>query len=84
MRPTGGGLSHREAEHAKADAEAFTKRLDQYRKAKAANPDALAAIWWEEMGRTLLAMKGRGRLDVLDAYLGKDGLDVTQFLPPKK
>src|SRR5437899_2872616 len=56
----------------------------EYRRAKATNPDALAAIWWEEMGRTLLALKGRGRLDVLDAYIGKDGLDVTQFLPPKK
>jgi membrane protease subunit HflK len=69
---------------AKADAESFAKRLDQYRQAKATNPDALAAIWWEEMGRTLLGLKGRGRLDVLDAHLGKDGLDVTQFLPSKK
>ena len=69
---------------AKADAEAFTKRLDQYRRLKQTNPDVLAGIWWEEMGRTLIGMKGRGRVDVLDQYLGPTGLDITQFLPPKK
>jgi membrane protease subunit HflK len=69
---------------AKADADAFTARLEQYRRLKATNPDILAAIWWEEMGKTLLGMKGRGRIDLLDQHLGKDGLDVTQFLPPKK
>jgi membrane protease subunit HflK len=69
---------------AKADAESFLKRLDQYRRLRASNPDVLAAIWWEEMGRTLLGMKGRGRVDVLDHHLGPNGLDVTQFLPPKK
>jgi hypothetical protein len=36
------------------------------------------------MGRTLLGMKGRGRVDVLDHHLGPNGLDVTQFLPTKK
>lgn len=65
-----------------ADAAAFRARLEQYRKARAANPDALAAIWWDEMGRTLLSLKRRGRLDVLDDRIGKDGLDITQFLPP--
>jgi membrane protease subunit HflK len=69
---------------AAADAEAFRKRLEQYRRLRAANPDVLAAIWWEEMGKTLLGMKGRGRIDLLDHHLGKDGLDVTQFLPPRK
>ena len=69
---------------AAADAEAFRKRLEQYKRLKASNPDILVAIWWEEMGKTLLGMKGRGRIDVLDHHLGKDGLDVTQFLPPRK
>jgi membrane protease subunit HflK len=69
---------------AKADAEAFEARLAQYRRLRAENPDVLAAIWWEEMGRTLLGMRGRGRVDVLDNHLGADGLDITQFLPPKK
>ncbi len=69
---------------AKADADAFRKRLEQYRRLKATNPAVLDAIWWDEMGRVLLGMKNRGRIDILDHHLGKDGLDVTQFLPPKK
>ena len=69
---------------ARAEADAFTLRLVQYRKLREANPDVLAAIWWDELGRTLAGMKGRGRIDLLDAYLGKDGLDVTQFLAPRK
>lgn len=69
---------------AKADADSFVKRLDQYRRLRATNPDVLTAIWWDEMGKTLLGMRGRGRVDLLDQHLGPNGLDVTQFLPPKK
>jgi membrane protease subunit HflK len=69
---------------AAADAEAFRQRLEQYHRLKASNPDLLTAIWWEEMGKTLLGLKGRGRIDVLDHHLSPDGLDVTQFLPPKR
>jgi membrane protease subunit HflK len=69
---------------AAADAEAFTKRLDQYRRLKATNPDVLGIIWWDEIGRTLGGMRGRGRIDLLDPHLGPDGLDVTQFVTPKK
>ncbi len=69
---------------AAADAEAFGKRLDQYRRSKAVNPDVLAGVWWDEIGRMLAGMRGRGRVDVLDPYLGPSGLDVTQFLSPKK
>ncbi len=69
---------------ASAEAQAFSARLDQYRRLKVTNPDILAAIWWDEMGRTLLSMKGRGRVDLLDQHLGAGGLDITQFLPPKK
>lgn len=69
---------------ARADAESFRKRLEQYRKLKVANPAVLDAIWWDEMGRVLLGMKDRGRIDLLDHHLGKDGLDITQFLPPKR
>lgn len=69
---------------ATAEAEAFSKRLEQYRKLKQTNPDILAGIWWEETGRILVGMKSRGRIDILDTHLGPNGLDITQFLPPKK
>jgi membrane protease subunit HflK len=69
---------------AKAEADAFKKRLEQYRKLKATNPDVLAAIWWDEMGRVWLGFKGRGRVELLDAHLGPDGLDLTQVIPPPK
>ncbi len=69
---------------ATAEAEAFTKRLEQYRKLRQTNPDVHAAIWWDETGRLLLGLKGRGRVELLDAHLGPNGLDITQLLPPKK
>jgi len=69
---------------ASADASAFRDRLEQYRRMKANHADVLTLFWWEEMGRTLALMKSRGRIDVMDAYLGKDGLDITQFVSPKK
>jgi len=69
---------------ATAEAEAFTKRLDQYRTLKKTNPDVLTAVWWDEMGKLLLGMKNRGRIDLLDSHLGPDGLDITTFLPPRK
>ncbi len=69
---------------ARAEADSFTERLAQYQRLKAADPDVKVAIWWQEMGRTLAGLRGRGRIDALDAHLGKDGLDVTQFLTPKK
>src|SRR5439155_21944755 len=62
---------------ARAEADAFKKRLEQYRKLRATNPDVLAAIWWEEMGRVWQGFKGRGRIELLDAHLGPDGLDLT-------
>jgi modulator of FtsH protease HflK len=69
---------------ARAEAEAFGKRLESYRRLKEQNPDVLTAIWWDEMGRVLLSLKGRGRIDLLDNHLGADGLDITQVVPPGK
>jgi membrane protease subunit HflK len=69
---------------AKAEVDAFKKRLEQYRKLKATNPDVLSAIWWDEMGRVWLGFKGRGRVELLDSHLGPDGLDLTQVVPPPK
>ena len=69
---------------AMAEAIAFTLRLEQYRRLKQDNPDVLTGIWWDEMGKLLVGMKSRGRIDLLDEKLGADGLDITQFLPPSK
>ncbi len=69
---------------AKAEADSFLKRLEQYRKSKTRNPDVLAEIWWDEMNRVWQNFRGRGRVELLDAYLGPDGLDVTTIVPPSK
>ena len=70
---------------ARADAIDFLAQLAAYRELLKNNPDALAVIWWVEMRKTLLGMKARGgRVEPLDAYLGKDGLDINQFLTPKR
>jgi membrane protease subunit HflK len=78
---------YREAQlrQAGADAKEFEAALAAYRELKKTNPDALAFIWWTEMRRALLGLTARGgRVEPLDAHLGPDGLDVTQFLTPKR
>jgi membrane protease subunit HflK len=67
---------------AHAEASEFRKRLEQYHRLRASNPNILAAIWWDEMARTFQGMKERGRIDLLDHYLGPDGLDISRLLPP--
>ncbi len=70
---------------AKAEADSFRRRLGQYRRLRKDNPDVLASIWWDEMGKALLRLKDDGRIDLLDHHLGADGLTITQFPPlPKK
>jgi membrane protease subunit HflK len=69
---------------AKAEADSFTKRLEQYRKLKLNNPDVLTAIWWDEMGRLWTGFRSRGRIELLDQHLGPDGLDLTTVIPPRK
>ena len=74
-----------ELQQARADASDFLAQLAAFRELKKTNPDALAAIWWNEMHKTLAGMKSRGgRVEPLDSHLGKDGLDVSQFVTPKK
>jgi membrane protease subunit HflK len=68
---------------ARAEAASFAKRLEQYRKMKRDNPDALAAIWWEEMGKLFVRLREGGRIDLLDNRLGADGLDITVVTPSK-
>ena len=49
------------------------------------NPDYLNALWLDDMTRLYGRMKEAGRIDVLDHYLSKEGLTITQFpLMPKK
>jgi modulator of FtsH protease HflK len=69
---------------AHAEADAFVKRLEQYRKLKLNNSDVLVAIWWVEMGRVWEGFRNRGRVELLDAHLGPDGLDLTTIVPPRK
>lgn len=70
---------------ARADATDFLAQLAAYREAVKANPDALTVLWWAEMQKTLAGVRARGgRVEPLDAHLGRDGLDVTQLLTPKR
>lgn len=69
---------------ARAEAESFVKRLDQYVKLRATNPDVLTAIWWDEMGRVWQGFRTRGRVELLDPKIGVDGLDLTHIVPPRK
>jgi hypothetical protein len=36
------------------------------------------------MGRVWAGFRGRGRVDLLDGYLGPNGLDLTTVVPPPK
>jgi modulator of FtsH protease HflK len=70
---------------AQAEADPFLQRLETYRSLRKDNPNYLAAIWWEEMGKLFARLKESGRLDLLDNHLGPNGLDITLFPPmPKK
>ena len=71
---------------ARAEAERFEKRLEQYQRLRRGNPDFLAGIWWDEMGRLFSRLREAGRLDLLDNHLGGDGLDISVFppMPAKK
>jgi membrane protease subunit HflK len=69
---------------AQTEADIFTKRRQQYQRLRQQNPDILAAIWWDEMGKVFERLSANGRIDVLDHRIGPDGLDITQFPPRKK
>ena len=66
---------------AKAEGDAFRRRLEQYRVLRQSNPDILTAIWWEELGPVFAKLHAAGRLEVLDHFLGPDGLDIMQLGP---
>jgi len=61
---------------ARQDANRFLQRLDQYRKAKALNPDYLRQVWQEERARLFAKLRESGQIDLLDHHLSSGGLDV--------
>ncbi len=69
---------------AAAEAASFERRLGQYQQMQRDNPDALAVIWWDGMGKLFAKLREGGRVDLLDHHLGPDGLDITIVTPPKK
>lgn len=70
---------------AQAESENYLKRLEQYRHLRQENPNYLASLWWDEIGRLFARMRENGRIDLLDHHLAGDGLNITQFPPlPRK
>jgi membrane protease subunit HflK len=70
---------------AEADAVSFDKRRQQYHLLRRDNPAFLNGLWWEQIGMILGQLRDKGRIDLLDNYIGSDGVDVMQFPPmPKK
>jgi len=62
---------------ARAEANRFELRLQQYERQRSDGANYLAGIWWEEIGKLFARLRESGRLDLLDNHLGKDGLDIT-------
>jgi membrane protease subunit HflK len=71
---------------ARAEADRFEFRLEQYERHRSEAVNYLAGIWWEEIGKLFTRLRESGRLDLLDNHLGKDGLDITVSpgVPKKK
>ncbi len=69
---------------ARTEAGAFEARRLQATRLRATNPDFLAAIWREEIGLLLAELKSRSRIELLDDFLGPNGLELNQFVPSKK
>jgi membrane protease subunit HflK len=80
-------VAYRQEQTLAADAEAaaFRTQLMRYQALASKDPDYLNTLWLDQMTRIYAKMKEGGRIDVLDHYLSKDGLSITQFpLLPKK
>jgi membrane protease subunit HflK len=64
---------------AQADAANFEKRLKEYRRFKATNPDYLHDIWFHEIKVIYARMLEKGgRVEPLDKLLGRDAVDIMQ------
>ncbi|MBA4066473.1 MAG: hypothetical protein C0501_22735 [Isosphaera sp.] len=74
-----------QARQARADAAAFLAELAAFREVAGANPDALAFVWWAEMGKALAALEARGgRVKPLDHHLQNGELNLSEFFPVPK
>jgi membrane protease subunit HflK len=74
-----------QARQARADAAAFLVELAAFREVATGNPDALAFLWWAEMGKALAGLEGRGgRVKPLDHHLQNGELNLTEFFPVPK
>ncbi len=70
---------------AQAEAASFLQRLAQYRKLAGENPEQLNRMWLDEMTALYAKMQEAGRIEVLDHFLSREGLNITQFpLQPRK
>jgi membrane protease subunit HflK len=71
---------------ARAEAERFESRLEQYVRLRRDNPQFLASIWYDEIRELVKKLKANDAIDMLDNHLGADGLDFTVFpnLPKQK
>jgi membrane protease subunit HflK len=80
-RQSATAVAHERVALARAEAESFRQRLDQYRRLRLSNSGVLAALWWDEMAPLFARLNAAGRIGLLDNYLGADGLDIMQFGP---
>lgn len=69
---------------ARGDADGFQIRLAEYRRLRHNNPQLLNLLWLDKAELMFAQIRATGRLDVLDKYIGSDGLNISQFLPQKK
>ena len=70
---------------AKAEAQAFLRRLGQYRALSRDRGDYLNVLWRDEVTRLFAKLRETGQIDLLDHHLSGDGLNITQFpLGPRK
>ncbi|MBX9681928.1 MAG: protease modulator HflK [Gemmataceae bacterium] len=71
---------------ARAEARNFGIRVAQFRELSKKQPNLTEVLWLEDMTRLYARMRTTGRIDLLDHYLGSDGITITHFptLPAKK
>jgi membrane protease subunit HflK len=62
---------------AEVDRDSFNYHLEQIRKPGADRGEYLRLVWWQTVGKMLLAMAGNGQIDEISNYLSKNGLEIV-------